>query len=38
MFGVASAPAMWQREIKKCLIGIPGVTVGVSRLGLDQFL
>lgn len=27
MFGIASAPATWQREIEKNLIGIPGVTV-----------
>lgn len=27
MYGVASAPAIWQREMEKILQGIPGVTV-----------
>ncbi|KAK9693952.1 Reverse transcriptase (RNA-dependent DNA polymerase) [Popillia japonica] len=27
MFGIASAPAIWQREIEKILQGIPGISV-----------
>ncbi|CAI6374057.1 unnamed protein product [Macrosiphum euphorbiae] len=34
MFGVASATAIWQREIEKILIGIPGVTVFLDDYSL----
>lgn len=34
MFGVASAPAIWQREIEKKLNDIPGVTVFLDDINI----
>lgn len=32
MYGIASAPAIWQREIENVLTGIPGVSVFLDNI------
>lgn len=34
MFGVASVPAIWQRDIEKILLDVPGVEILLDDLGI----